>query len=312
MLNNSCCIIRIDNRFELSRILKSLLGLSWVLSLASCQHKIDTRPALEVAVENGVLTTLNPNAQIILASQWHLAPNENTRLQPAKTVPQAENQNSIYRQIQSWVERGQIENAVVEGCEGEIKEGFAGVYNGWSYDDLRKLNVEELSKVQTQMGLRLKARFQEKLKVLCGDDLALIKRHQLVLSDLRGLSGFRTRIIQYKDQPQRSAGYISSVRTILKLDPSTSAEKTTIALDDQIRKSLAELESVTQARNQKFLRISRDLKGRTVVVIGALHTSDLEHQFENEKIHVGLFRPLGLVGDEFGLVDEIKKSLGQN
>ncbi len=241
--------------------------------------------------------------QIVIVPQWHLSPRASTRKTQA-TLPQAQNQIAIYDQLAEWIAAGQLHSVIVEGCEGEIKDGFPATFNDWNLKDLQALSASQLEPVLTQVGLKLKARFGEKIQVLCGDDLALVQRHQMILSDLNGLFGFKARIAQLKSDPTKQKNYINGARQILKLPLSTASDGVLLALEQDLQTKLAEFEKVLEMRNAAFVKTAKSALKPTAIVIGAVHVDDLQAQLGPQDI--AIFHPLGLIGDESELIRQIR------
>lgn len=249
----------------------------------------------------------NRTARVIVIPQWHLAPQTNTVYSKSAGLPQSQNQLAIYRQLVEWIDTGRVQSVVVEGCEGEIDDSFRTSFNGWSLEALQKMSSTELDGVMTQVGLKIKARVGSKVRVLCGDDLALIKKHQLILSDLRGLMGFRLRLAQYQNDEAKLTDYLSGARGILKMAPETSGVEVSKELDAKLRAKLAEFRAVLRERNAAFVRVAKFAPAVSAVVIGAIHVTDLREQFKTQNIASLTFEPRGLSGDENELLDQIEK-----
>lgn len=254
--------------------------------------------------------TITPASQVdtVMIPQWHLAPMTNT-VSSSAGLPQEENQRAIYRQLVAWVEGGSVKTAIVEGCEGEINDGFTTRFNGWTLADLQALSAEQLDNVLTHIGLKLKAKMGQKIRVVCGDDDALVKKHQLILSDLRGLVGFRVRIDQYKDDIVKRADYVAGVRDILKLPKDADEVDVIKKLDGELRAKVTEFNSVLHERDASFVRIARGAQPVDAIVIGAVHLKDLEAQLHAAGLSTQTFTPKGLKGDEAELMDQIQALL---
>ena len=274
-----------------------------LLLLAACSHA----PVHEPLISNDDFGWIydgpdQRTSRVIVVPQWHLSPQTNT-VSSGMNLPQSENQLAIYRQLVKWVESGQVKTVVVEGCEGEIAHGFTTRFNGWGLDDLEKLSASELDGVMTQVGLKIKAKVGSKVKVLCGDNLELIKKHQLILSDLRGLLGFKMRIVQKRTE------YIATVRELLKLPDSNDDALVLSKLDEALRSKLDEFNSVLRARNESFVRVVKFALPIAAVVIGAVHVGDLTSQLRMQNIANETFEPRGLKGDESELLGQIEALL---
>ncbi len=290
--------------------LKAVIGFGLLLPLAACAHA-PTRAPLKANDQYGWVydsPTAVQGPRVIVVPQWHLSPQTNT-VYSSDSLPQAENQQAIFRQLVEWVESSQVQTVVVEGCEGEIDRGFATRFNGWGLEDLEKLTAEELDHVVTNVGLKIKAKVGAKARVVCGDSLKLIKTHQLILSDMRGLLGFKVRIEQFKDQPSQRTDYLASVRDLLKLPKAASDTDILANLDDQLRAKLLEFNQILHERNESFVRTAKFASPTAAVVIGAIHVEDLEAQFKKQNLATSTFEPRGLKGDESELLKQIDTML---
>ncbi|RYZ76305.1 MAG: hypothetical protein EOP05_05410 [Proteobacteria bacterium] len=283
-------------------------GIS-ICALSSCAHGPKPRTPLVSNSAYGELTELRSPADVVVIPQWHLSPNEDTQANPRPKLPQSLNQISIYNQLVEWVDAGQIKSVVVEGCEGEITEDSPLKFNGWTVQTLKSLSEDDRNSTLTQMGLKLKAHYGPKLPVLCGDDLALIQKHQLLLSDMRGFIGFKIRINEFKNQPLKRKDYVATVRELLKLRPETTDDQVITALNQELQSKVDQFETIVKERNQRFVAASAP---RSAVVIGALHVADLSQQLRASGKTVVTFRPLGLEGGESELINQIRQLLKEN
>jgi hypothetical protein len=286
------------------------------LLASGCQHsKPLSEQPLVANKAYGSLSNESQSARVIVIPQWHLSPQEDTKNRPRPKLPQTENQIAIYDQLAEWTEAHRIGAVIVEGCEGEIQKGYAERFNGWTLGDLSSLEKEKLGKTLTQIGIKLEARFGDELRVLCGDDLALIKKHQLILSDLRGLLGFKIRIAQFKNEPTKRKDYLATVRELLKLRPETDDEAVASALNRSLQEKLDGFEAVIGERNQKFVeavraaRVGPSAPLTVAIVIGALHVEDLDRRLKEAGEGVVVFRPIGLTGGESDLIGQVRQLL---
>lgn len=246
------------------------------------------------------------DAEVILFPQWHLAPKVNTKFHKGE-LPQATNQLSIYNELVKSIDKKKIKSVIVEGCEGEITSGYKENFNGWTLKDLETLPVKELEPVMTHIGLKLEAKYGNKLKVVCGDNLELIKKNQLAYSDLRGLFGFKMRLEQYKDDQVKKTDYLKTIKEVLKLPEATSDVDTSKKLTAEIKKSLSEFQLQIKARNQFFIDAAKTVEKPTAIIVGAIHIKDLESRLPRGSFEI--FPVKGLKGDEDRLIQELEKFL---
>lgn len=234
---------------------------------------------------------------VVLIPQWHLSPGQNTK-NLRQNLPQAQNQLSIYGQLSDWVESQNIQIVIAEGCEGVIDQGMKTSFNGWSLADLQSLSDVDLDRSLTHVGMKLKAKFKDQLQVICGDDLSLIKKHQLVLSDIRGLFGFKIRIDQFKKDKVRRQAYLQNVKELLKLPKNLNEQETINALHSHLESKLNDFDDLTKKRNLSFTNTVKKADRRVAIVIGALHVKDLREQLQQQGYATQVFTPIGL--DESG------------
>lgn len=288
-----------------------LIYFSSVL-LTSCQHSQvapeKTPPLITADSKYGILKgdSRIDRVEIIIVPQWHLSPKIDTKINPQQQLPQTQNQMAIYNQVSEWAQNGQIKSVVVEGCEGEIKDGFTSAFNGWTLADLQK--EEDINDIVTHVGLKLKAKFPN-LRVICGDNLDLIDKNQLAFSDLRGLLGFKLRIEQFKTQPDKQEEYLKAAKETLKLPEDATGADVLKTIDSELRKSLNDFKSYIKERDDVFVKTTLAVEKPTAIVIGAVHASDLREKLKGKEVLT--FEPEGLKGDEEQLIQQLEKKLSK-
>lgn len=245
---------------------------------------------------------------VAFLKQWHLSPKANTISSDPKTFDQFENQYALYKQLEKWIEGGVLRTVVVEGCEGEIKSDFKTTYNGQNLQQLMKLSPTELDFALTQIGIKLKARFKDKVTVICGDSDRLIKEHGLVLSDIRGLAGFYERASQSKTKdPKAHARYLEALKEVLKLPVKTSEKEVMATTRRSIQKNLDRYEELLHARNESFLDVMSTIKDPTIaVVLGGLHMEDFFERLSQRGDACDFFEPAGYLKDEGMLLEALR------
>lgn len=282
---------------------------------AGSQTSAKATPAKTIATEFGEYQapdeTKVEQAQVILIPQWHFSPQVNTKRDSIKQ-PQFENQFSIFKETEDLYKKG-VATLIVEGCEGEIKDGFTPVLNGWSLKDVKKTLKDDgnIDLVMTHVGLKAEAQYGEKMAVKCGDNFALIEKNLGTLSDIRGYIGFKIRIEQLKDDPKTQAGYLATLKKVLKLPPETSDKDAQKILDTNLRQNLREYKKIINDRNAYFVEAAKKNPGRKSIVIGALHVPDLEKRLQKEKISYVVFRPKGLDKAGGDPVEALQKIFGE-
>jgi hypothetical protein len=253
---------------------------------------------------------LDKNEGVILVPQWHLSPQVNTKTNKT-LLPQFKNQTAIYRTVSEWIDNHSVNAVLVEGCEGTLSDFPDTHYNGWSLHELdqEKLSKNTIADIQTHVGLKLQVDYKDKVKIICGDDLQLIKENQLALSDIRGLAGFKSRIEQTGLDQKSKQNFISEAKIILKLPADISDTQVHTAVDQALQKSILHFEELIAKRNSIFVSKSKNLSGKKVIIIGALHIEDLKRQLEQQNISFSVWRPEGLEGGEDQLIDQLKSKI---
>lgn len=248
--------------------------------------------------------TCEPKSQsskkhVWIFQQWHLSPSVNTQKNPEKKHPQQENQTAIYTQIDQWVSQGLIDLVLAEGCEGEINHQFSKVFNGWSMKGLKsKSKTPQFKEIISHVPMKLEAKYQAKLKTVCADDDSLIKKQNLALSDARGALGFLTRIDQYKNNPQKSKGYLEGVRDVYQLSSIPSPKTASQILIKKIRASIKGFKNIIHLRNKKAVEIIQTSKeSEQVLVIGGIHAHGLVAQLEKLNMACTVVEPRGFRND---------------
>lgn len=276
--------------------------------LLSCSSNQKQNPLPDDAYGFWDTLELKENKGVILVPQWHLSPNLNTKTDK-KIYPQFLNQMAIYKQSSYWIENNQVQNFLVEGCEGDLSKQEFLAMNSWTLNELK--TFKEIENVQTHVGIKLLAKYPNKAKVLCGDNLELIKKHQLALSDIRGLSGFKIRLLEHKEDPIKQKAYLLHINKTLKLKPNNTAEQSLKEIDSELLKSIDLYEKYTIERNASFVQKAklRVHNSKQVIIIGAIHIKDLKKQLEDAKIPYAIWTPKGI--DDMGnnLIEDLKKEL---
>ncbi len=265
---------------------------------------------LFVIIFSLVAQTRESQSTVLLIPQWHLSPGVNTKTNQ-QVLPQQKNQMAIYNKLVSLINAGNIKTIIVEGCEGEITHGYKETFNGWNLSDLEVMKSKDIQPIVTHVGLKIEAQYKDKVRVICGDNLDLIKKNQLAYSDIRGLFGFKTRLEDYKNQPPKKADYIKTIKEVLHL-PNDATEKDAIsALNRALKESLNAFKEMIQKRNDVFLETAKNSKEPSAIIIGALHIKDLEMKLKSNHISVERLNLDGLVGDEEKLIETLEAMLSR-
>ncbi|HEY8272741.1 MAG TPA: hypothetical protein VIG33_17740 [Pseudobdellovibrionaceae bacterium] len=244
--------------------------------------------------------------EVILVPQWHYSPQVNTRgLQVS--LPQDKNQKAIFEEMSSWIRSHYIKNLIVEGCEGQLAAASDLRFNDWSLNDLNgQKNIEN---AQTHIGLKILSLSKGAINVECGDNLALIKEHQLALSDIRGLAGYKLRLEQANLPLKNRASFVAGAKEALKLPKDTKEDLVLKKLNEELDTVISHFESLVSKRNDEFVKKARSLAGRKVILIGALHIEDLKSKLNEQKIPFAIWRPIGLENGEVHLIEQLRRQL---
>ena len=248
---------------------------------------------------------------IYFVKQWHLAPTvDTTKIESSTQLPQYKNQFEIFSAISKWVAEKKIDTAIAEGCEGEINSKFKEIFNGWNMDSLTKeVNGKNFDSILTHVLMKAEAKFPEKLKTLCGDDLSQIKYAQLALSDLRGDVGYWKRIVENEKNPVKLKIYLDGVIEMLKLPSTTDSKTALLALKKDVLSSFKKFTDANTERDAALVRAIKNTNSKNplLIVYGGLHSEDLKNKFQNEKWNCEIYEPKSYENNEEKLLDEFKK-----
>lgn len=243
-----------------------------------------------------------------IVKQWHLSPATNTFANPTQELPQTPNQKSIFTELSNWIDKKELKTVIAEGCEEELTDKFPKVYNGWSMLELKKRVADtNYADLTANVPMKLEAKYGASLQTHCGDDEKLVKDGALALSNLRGLSGYYSRIKQYSGSSQAKA-YLDGAIELLKLPKSTDEKSVLSALKDGILKEVQAFENSIQARNSTFVKTVEKIGSKnSAIVIGGLHTSNLKSQIEAKGWNCLVHEPQGYNSQMDHTLEEFKK-----
>ena len=224
---------------------------------------------------------------VVLLGQWHLLSTQKTLdIKESKNLPQFPNQKAIYLILKDWISKGQLSEVIAEGCEGEIDEKFSLNFNGWDYKKLKSLSHEDsYADVMTSVPLKTEVLFGNSVKTMCGDNSVLIKKHQMIMSDLQGFAGFYFRLKEAKEK-SNTRGFLAYQRAL------EEASKTKIKdpihyCRNKLHTLLEKEKVVLEKRNEHFLKvISRNHFLKSAVVIGYRHLAGLKKLLEKKGYRV--------------------------
>lgn len=247
-------------------------------------------------------------AEVTIFKQWHLSPKQDTQnTLAANKLPQYANQEYIYLAAKKLIQEGKSQMLISEGCEGEIDQNFKENFNGWDYTRLTiKKAQPEFDKILTLIPLKLEVIFTNKLLTVCGDNNALVKEHQLTLSDLRAYFGYITRLQQFKGKDQkRYDEYAKMLGAPKGQDPIAFAK-------EKGKASLAKFKELIIKRNNSFYELAlKNVEKNPMIVIGGLHAEDLEKRFKAQNIKVTVLTDDSYQKEEGALFTQLETALGK-
>src|SRR6185437_3555207 len=149
-------------------------------------------------------------------------------------LPQMPSQAAIFRQLDRWIGKKELNEVFAEGCSGQLDAQPTFKINGWTLADLEAAKGRpDYAEILTSVPLKLEAKYGASLHAVCGDDESLVKDGNLALSDIRGTVGFITRLKQYRNDPIRARPYLDGVVKLYKLPKSTSTDEAIIRLKSE-------------------------------------------------------------------------------
>lgn len=220
---------------------------------------------------------------VSLLAQWHLAPKADTSdIKSSKELPQYRNQLAIFWVLKEWIEEGKVSAVVAEGCEGEITKAFSETFNSWNYKKLSKIKKDEQAyqDVLTHLPLKIEVLYSDEVYTLCGDELGLIDKHQLLLSDLRAYAGIWGRLKETENKDKKKFEKYAELLGSDVEDPVKYAAQ-------KLREGLEKEEVLLNKRNQAFVKTISEMKeDKIAVVIGARHIEGLESDLKKKGYEV--------------------------
>ena len=237
--------------------------------------------------------------------QWHLPPSEVTYPKPKRPIPQEQNQTALYKILSQWVSKGQVHTIVAEGCEGAITPQFEDKFNGWGFPELSKVSSRsDYSEIVSHVPLKLKARFKDKIAVICGDNKELINSQNMAFSDARGTIGFLKRLIEHEKSPDRAKPYLDAATQQLGIPATTPLPEVTNQLKKRLEKILGQIKTLGEQRNQILLKSISATKDKDVaLVVGGAHATDLKLSLEKQGLGCQVVEPSGYLDGPNALLD---------
>lgn len=150
----------------------------------------------------------------------------------------------------------------------------------------------------THVPLKIEAEFAEKILTTCGDSLDLIKRHQMILSDMTGVTGFLFRLEEARDKfdKKKFKLYHEAYEKIAKQKIDNPIKFLKEKLENLTKEEL----EIIKLRNKKFVEVINQSRSEKIaIVLGARHMEDLAEQ-------------LKVAGHEVAKFPEIEQTLPNN
>lgn len=254
-------------------------------------------------------------SHVWVVKQRHAPPGLDTKSSAAAGSAYRANQSAVYRQLESWVGRGQVPVVVAEGCQGSLDDREDIKFNGWSLADLKaRSRRKDYADLVSSVPLKLEARFGAKVKTVCGDDESLLKETNRAFSDARGTVGFLTRIQQYRDDPERLHTYLDGVRELYKLPASAGADEAVAKLKADLKGAVDRIEALGRKRDEKPVEVVAGLGAAQIAMVyGGSHAKGIADALKAKGIDCTVLEPVGYVPDgesgEEGLMLRLKEAL---
>ncbi|MEX1100154.1 MAG: hypothetical protein WEB87_07000, partial [Bacteriovoracaceae bacterium] len=172
---------------------------------------------------------------------------------------------------------------------------------------LRELkNSPEFSSIMAPVPLKIEAKFGQKVKTVCGDNLRDIEANNLAMSDLRGYAGFFERLRSSTAKPKMFDRYAASLRKMAKQEMEDPLEFARAKALEALRAS----EKLIEKRNFSFLKaIKENLHSNPIVIIGGIHAQHLEELLKEEEIEHEIVTPKGYSSQEQELYQLLRDKL---
>ncbi len=245
--------------------------------------------------------------------QWHLGPTIDTQKNKGPH-PQEKNMESIYQQLDSWVNSGKLHTVIAEGCEGILDSTSTLRINGWTVSDLANAKTSaDFSKIATSVPLKIEAKYDTRIDTLCGDSNALVKEQLLNFSDARGDAGYLSRMLQYENDPIKLKPYLNDLIQLLNLPAATSAKEAEVAIEGDLRKTIQKIRSTLQKRNEHLVESILASKEKTIAVVyGGMHADGVKALLEAKGLPCAIIEPAGYENNEALLLQELEHLLKKN
>lgn len=276
---------------------------------------------LFAACTSNTKKTVHIPSELTIIPQWHLSPNTQTTnsFSSSSKLPQYQNQQEIFIKVSELIKNKQINNLIIEGCEGDLENNQNVKFNGWSLVDLKKelQTQKSIDPIITNVGFKLYAAnenmiIENHIEVKCGDNIDLLKKNQLSLSEIRGLMGFKIRINDSKLNKIDKEKYLVTIKQLLSLPANTSLNELNSTIDLKINSEYENFKSLLEQRNESFLKMIQKMNGKTVLVIGALHVDGIKNSISKQPIQTSIWWPEGINKADLELLEVLSRKLKKN
>jgi hypothetical protein len=244
------------------------------------------------------------SAHVWFFKQWHLGPKlDTTDIKKSASLPQEQNQQALYDQLDTWINAGQLKTVVAEGCSsGEMTETTPLKFNGWGISNLKaQVDKPDYDSILTSVPMKLEAKYGSKIHIFCGDDEELAKKNALAFSDARGEVGYLTRLIQYKDDSGKANDYLQDVIKLYHLPANTTVAQGIVHLKTELRKSIGQVEDFIGKRNQHLVDVVTKVSEASsdfAIVFGGAHTAGVKELLESKGLSCDIAEPAGYPADD--------------
>ena len=251
------------------------------------------------------LISCSGKRKVIIYKQWHLEPKSNTLdILGSLKLPQAKNQVAIYQSIEKEILKGGKFNFLAEGCEGDTKLAFSEKYNGWNLNSLKKrIHFSNYDQILAPIGMKLLAKYEDRINVYCSDHDASVEKHLLTYSDIKGFLSF---YLKFKKLNPNSSEYKSYLESLKKLTKNSSINDPIDFVKAKMLSKLKEFEELLYLRNKYFISRVKELTGTSFIVIGGLHANDLNEKLTQLEIETYLYTPAGYNSSDDKLISSLK------
>jgi hypothetical protein len=247
--------------------------------------------------------------KVYLIKQWHLSAGQSTTdLIKSKSLPQYINQIDIYDRLIELKNKKLSSFVIAEGCSN-VESYFKSKFNGWNLELLKEREkLGDLDEVLAPVPMKLKAKFSDGINIVCGDDLDLIKKNNLELSNLKGFSGFYEKLKYFKNVDQEK--YDKYLKAFKETTDIPDGKDPVLVAKNKTLKALKNIKLLIEQRNIKFLnKITSNLKENPSVVVGGLHIASLSNSLKKLGIDFEVITPLNYPADDEKLFTQLYKSL---